>query len=485
MNGRNRFERIDSFVSATRRAVHLRPEDRLLMIRPEKTLGVNDTALQILAALYDRQAPPSEEVVGKLAARYDISPDRVAADAEGLLESIATMMRDDFRARPNVRFIPFERGRIRYPVLAEIALTYKCQNRCAFCYAASPTRGPEGKVMNTQQVMRVMDRIALEAHVPTLSFTGGEATLRKDLPELVRHGQELGLRVNLITNGLRAADCDYAKRLVDHGLASAQVSIEAGHAELHDRIVGRKGAFEATVAGVRAFRKLGIHVHTNSTLCAANFDHAKDIMRFVARDLELPTLSMNMLIRTGLGLDPSMAPVTYAQVADVLPGLVEEAQRLRVKFVWYSPVPYCVINPVLVGQGAKSCACVSGILSVNPAGDVLPCSSFQEGIGSLLDSSFESIYQSEAAGYWRDRRYVPPPCTDCPDVDVCAGACPLYWDAAGSFEEIPRARSADKVDRERWERERVAGRSFGVPCPREKAASAGLTLPISELAGEP
>jgi radical SAM protein with 4Fe4S-binding SPASM domain len=123
------------------------------------------------------------------------------------------------------------------------------------------------------------------------------------------------------------------------------------------------------------------------------------------------------------------------------------------------------LNPVLVGQGAKSCACVSGILSVNPAGDLLPCSSFGEGLGSLLTRSFTELYESRAARYWRDREYVPPPCRGCPDVDVCAGACPLYWDAAGSFDELPCAGAGDAAARRAWEERRVDGKSFGVPAP--------------------
>ncbi|HNS99489.1 MAG TPA: radical SAM protein [Polyangiaceae bacterium] len=459
------FARIDSFVAATRTAIHVRRQDRLLMIRPEKTLGINDSAVEILSALYDPKAGPSHGVVQKLASRYGVEVDRIASDAAALLDTIASMMRDDFQPRANVKYVSFDRSRLRYPVLAEIALTYRCQNRCTFCYAASPTRRDHGPLMSTEQVKRVIDRIYHEAHVPTLSFTGGEATLRKDLPELVRHGSQLGLRINLITNGLRAAKQDYARCLVDHGLASAQVSIEAATAELHDRIVGRQGAFARTVAGIRAFRQLGIHVHTNSTLCTTNIDQAQDIIAFVSEELGLSTLSMNMLIRTGNGLDPSMPPITYAQIAKTLPMLIEEAHRRKVKFVWYSPLPYCVVNPVLLGQGAKSCACVSGIVSVNPAGELLPCSSFQEGIGSLLHRPFEEIYDSPQARYWRDRRYIPPACRTCPDVDVCAGACPLYWDAVGNFSEIPQPNASDPSDWQRWKQERIEGGSFGVPRP--------------------
>jgi hypothetical protein len=56
-------------------------------------------------------------------------------------------------------------------------------------------------------------------------------------------------------------------------------------------------------------------------------------------------------------------------------------------------------------------------------------------------------------------------CRDCPDVDVCAGGCPLYWDAAGSFCEIPRRGSDNPEARRRWERQRRSGGSFGVPAP--------------------
>jgi radical SAM protein with 4Fe4S-binding SPASM domain len=180
---------------------------------------------------------------------------------------------------------------------------------------------------------------------------------------------------------------------------------------------------------------------------------------------------MNMVIRTGQALTPSGDEptgigVSYTRVAERLPAIIETAKRENIRFVWYSPIPYCIFNPVLHGLGAKSCACVDGILSVDPTGDVLPCSSFESGIGSLLEQPFEKLFKGNAARYWRDKAYVPPVCSDCPDVDVCAGACPLYWDAAGCFGEIPRDGSDDAKARQAWEDRRARSHSFGVR-PRE------------------
>ncbi len=456
---------MDRFIADTRAAVHIRREDRLLMIRPEKTLGINRTGAALLGALYDRESPGARQALAGLAPRLGADRRRLMDDARELLETVAALMREDFSPRDNLKFEAYRRGRVGYPVLAEIALTYSCQNRCAFCYAASPQRGAGPTPMDGDQVRTVMDRIWHEAHVPSLSFTGGEATLRADLPDLVRYGADLGFRVNLITNGVRSADPAYVDTLVDHGLDSAQVSLEAAEGTLHDRMVGRDGAFEATVAAVRNFRARGIHVHTNTTLCRENLHAAPELIRFLARDVGTRTLSMNLLIRTGLGLDEASGPVSYAEMAPALPGLQRVAQEEGMHLVWYSPLPYCIVNPVLLGQGAKSCACIDGILSVDPLGNVLPCSSFEQGIGSLLEQSFDEIYDSPASRWWRERRYVPPVCRDCEDVDLCAGACPLYWDAAGSFDEIPRTGSDDCSARAAWEADRVCGGSFGVPLP--------------------
>ncbi len=456
---------IDRFVADTRSALHVRRADAMLMIRPDKTLPLNESAVEILASLYDRARAPAAQVLHGLAGRLRVRPARLLDDTRVLVDALGAVLREDFSPRPGLRFETFDRARLRFPTLAEIALTYGCQNECSFCYASSPHREPERPPMSAADVRLVMDRIYRDAHVPSLSFTGGEATLRPDLPELIRYGAELGFRVNLISNGLRLSNHAYARTLVGAGLASAQLSLEAASPALHDEIVGLPGAHAQTVAAVRNLRALGIHVHTNTTLCTQNLAHAEDLIRFVARDLGLKTLSMNMVIRTGEALAHEDVGLTYTQVAARLPDLLAVAEAEAVRLVWYSPIPYCIFNPVLHGLGAKSCACVDGIVSVDPTGEVLPCSSFETGIGSLVRQPFHRLYASRKARYWRDKRFVPPVCEGCEHEDLCGGACPLYWDAAGSFGELPRPGSDDPALYERWVRARRASGAFGVVPP--------------------
>jgi hypothetical protein len=81
------------------------------------------------------------------------------------------------------------------PLRMDLALTYRCNDDCAHCYNARPRSFPE---MPTQAWTQVLDRVH-DIGVPHVCFTGGEATLRHDLPELTAHAASLGLVTGLLT----------------------------------------------------------------------------------------------------------------------------------------------------------------------------------------------------------------------------------------------------------------------------------------------
>jgi radical SAM protein with 4Fe4S-binding SPASM domain len=144
--------------------------------------------------------------------------------------------------------------------------------------------------------------------------------------------------------------------------------------------------------------------------------------------------------------------------------LKARAEDRGMRFVWYSPVPHCLFNPAAHGLGSQSCSTVEGLLSVAPDGQVLPCSSFEEGIGNLVREDFATIWNRRAARYWRNKEFMPPGCKDCEMAQMCCGACPLYWDEKGTFAEIaPHQRRATALERLVWRtKRRYLGRVKGV-----------------------
>ncbi len=453
-------------VNATREYIYIRPEDGLIIFRPNRMNYLNESALLMLDMLYGSpDGPDVEAVVSSVVKRYGIDDERARNDLHNLLISVSALLNDDVCGAPSVKIMQFGSHHRELPVLSEIALTYKCQNRCTFCYANSPARGRDVPEMTTTEVQVIIDRIYDEAHCPTVSFTGGEPTLRRDLPELVSYAKAKGMRVNLITNGIKCASEAYVQTLADAGLDSAQVSIEGGTAEVHDAITQHPGAWERAVRGVSNLRAADIHTHTNTTICGGNRDHLAELVEFIADELHSEYFSMNMVIRTGTALFHPQDDISYTEIRPIIEAVQAKADERKVRFVWYSPVPYCMFNPVQAGLGSKSCACVDGLISVNPAGQLIPCSSFGAGIGDLLREPFEKVWYSRTALYWRRKEFTPPICQRCEIRDICCGACPLYWDERGGFDELkalapggpPWAGLVWRVRKALWSRTRGVG----------------------------
>ena len=174
------FLKIDAFVSSTLDVISLRAEDSLLIVRPNKIQHVNSTAFDMLNMLYSERKD-AETAVAEISSKYRAEQSIVLKDLSEIINTLSAIMNENYGSASMIETIPYDPGKIALPILSEIALTYKCQNRCDFCYASSPYRGDEKPEMTTEEVKTVINKISGEAKVPTISFTGGEPTLRKDL----------------------------------------------------------------------------------------------------------------------------------------------------------------------------------------------------------------------------------------------------------------------------------------------------------------
>ncbi len=431
---------IDTFVKAIRPHVEVRREDSLLILIPNQAYKLNRTGLDILGRALDGE--PIRDVLGPLAGEEG-KREQVHAffcDVRALL----TGCLGEGRGRRAVEHVPYKPPFNTLPVLSEFAPTYRCNLACRFCYAGSPD-GDLVDELDTAGAVKVIEVIRKQARVPGLSFTGGEPTLRKDLVELVAEAVKIDLRVNLITNGTLLT-----QRLVDAlaraGLRSAQVSLEGGTAGVHDALVGRPGAFEKTLQGVRRLEEAGIAVHTNTTINGGNLDSLEDIVDRV-RDLGLDRLSMNMVIPCGTAI--SKGRDLWVRYTDIGPHVLRVRRKAReagVRFLWYAPTPYCLFNPVAEGLGNKGCAACDGLLSVAPDGSVLPCSSLREPVGNLLERPFREVWESAEAKAWRRKEAAPGACHTCSMFEICTGACPIYWEAMGDGELAGRGGQRGNVE---------------------------------------
>jgi radical SAM protein with 4Fe4S-binding SPASM domain len=187
---------------------------------------------------------------------------------------LQTWVRAEYRRRVGIPRERRQRGaRVAPPINISINLTRRCNLRCAMCiqhrHDAAESRltwyDPDRELPVAEWV-RLLDQVA--RYRPTLYVTGGEPTLHAGFPEFIRAAKQRGLFVQVATNGLSLGR--HAELLVEHGVEVVTVSLD-GAAETHDAIRRLPGAFEQTVAGIRALISMRRDRHRPVPVVGLNF----------------------------------------------------------------------------------------------------------------------------------------------------------------------------------------------------------------------
>jgi radical SAM protein with 4Fe4S-binding SPASM domain len=415
--------------------VHLRldPDGHgTLIVNANRIMHLNPTAALMTYLILEKT--PQQEAVRIVRKQYRVGSSQARADLESIQFQLSELTRPDGACPVHdlelETIAPFS-ARPTAPYRMDLAVTYRCNNDCAHCYNARARSFPE---MDTDQWKRVLDKV-WELGIPHVVFTGGEPTLRNDLPELVAHAERNGQITGLNTNARRLSDAKFLEMLVEAGLDHVQITVESSDEDIHDKMVGCKGAFPQTIAGLKNALASPLFVMTNTTMLKTNVKTIPDTLDFLA-GLGVPTIGLNALIYSGKG-----ATVGTGLIDRELHPLLEIARTKTEmrgqRLIWYTPTEYCGFDPMSLDLGVKGCTAALYNMCVEPDGSVLPCQSYYQRLGNILDDPWDSIWNHKLSVRLRERQELPQKCSGCALVSECGGGCPLQFE-----EPIPMEASA-------------------------------------------
>lgn len=141
---------------------------------------------------------------------------------------------------------------------ADIKLGYSCNNECIHCVISDfkdkvAREGLPEDIPEQDYKKELMDS---RQRADRVVFTGGEPTIRKELPELLAFARDIGFSITMQTNGRRLSDPNFASVLCSIAPIDFCIAIHGPNREIHDRITQRKGSFYETVQGIRNVMEL-------------------------------------------------------------------------------------------------------------------------------------------------------------------------------------------------------------------------------------
>jgi radical SAM protein with 4Fe4S-binding SPASM domain len=427
-----------------RSRIHLRIDGELtqesghgmLLVNANRVIHLNPTAT-LMAYLYLSEQD-EKNAIRTIRYLYRVSESQAVSDYAQFTENFSELIRPE-GACPvcdldiDVR-APFSTTPTA-PYRMDLAITYRCNNDCPHCYNARPRNFPE---LNTSQWKQVIDRL-WQIGIPHIVFTGGEPTLRDDLPELIAHAEAKGQITGLNTNARRLIEHNYLDELVTAGLDHVQITVESHDAGIHDAMVNANGAWNQTISGLRNVLNTPLFVMTNSTMLRQNSPHLDKTLDFLA-EVGVPTIGLNALIYSGHGLSVGTG-LAERELPPLLTLARQKTDYYRQRLIWYTPTQYCQFDPMQLELGVKGCTAALYNMCIEPDGAVIPCQSYYQPMGNILSDRWEHIWENDLAVNLRQRHYIPEKCSNCSLLAECGGGCPLALEAESqgliTLEDIP------------------------------------------------
>jgi MoaA/NifB/PqqE/SkfB family radical SAM enzyme len=283
-----------------------------------------------------------------------------------------------------------------------IRINGHCNMSCAFCFV--DRTAPDFEV---DQLEQEIDQMA-KGGTRHLVISGGEPTLHKRLPDLIRYAKGLGVFdvIEMQSNGVKCADFDYAKELVDAGLNKVTFSLHSVNPEHSDEITRLPKAFGRTIQALHNFRQLGVLTQIAHVLTKANYQELPETVRYLRNEFPAEGGHLSICLAIAQGISDLVFQWVIPTFSEIKPFVA-------------NALDYCLEHDVgfggMIGQGGYPPCMLDGELRY---------------YSGVLDKVFRS-------GDSSDQFYKAEKCKECSFDPYCLGPRRSYVEHYGEGEIRP------------------------------------------------
>jgi len=240
----------------------------------------------------------------------------------------------------------------RKSTLVEIEITQRCNLRCPVCFVSAGV-APADPSMDTLRAM-FASALAQTGGETSIQLTGGEPTVREELPEIIAMGLEMGfIAIEVNTNGVRiASEPGYIERLRDAGASGVYLQFDGLSDDVYETVRGR-ALLETKLAALERCREAGVQaVLAMAVILGVNDDQVGAVLDFALANTDVVAgVAFQPAFTSGRFEPEEVSPINLGDVAFML----EEQSHgvLGAYDLWplSTSHPVCSVATLLVPDG--------------------------------------------------------------------------------------------------------------------------------------
>lgn len=245
--------------------------------------------------------------------------------------------------------------------------------------------------------------------------------MRDDFFTVAEFARGLGFDIHCNTNCTIVSDSSIDR--IAHLFPAICTSLHGAGSVSHDAIVGRQGAFQETISGIRKLTAAGVYVTVNITVSRKNRGELPAILDLLA-SLHIGTVLLSRVLT-----DKADLAINDTEMIELIRTvkMYQDSFGVFQRTAFPQPFPPCKCGVPELHDYIRRCniACSAGMLTarITPDGLVTPCPVLDVPvIGDCKEELFSSVWDQFMQKSWK-KTMPKSSCVNCPDLASCGGGC--------------------------------------------------------------
>lgn len=304
------------------------------------------------------------------------------------------------------------------PIAVNWNFTNLCNFKCSHCYSVEMRE--DQNETDTAGALKIV-KILSENNINIITFGGGESLLRKDIFNVLKECNKLGISTRIITNGY-ILDRKMIKYLKEFSVDQILISLDGASKEIHDSFRNKPGSFDKVVQAIKIMNEEDVDYIVLTNFNSNNFETRSDFFKLI-KSLNVKYWRVNELKKLGISEENYIKLKLETYEVEILHKDLYKFQEEWNGRVSFDSVFANVNSPKKSPSIIQGCHCSQITFGIRSNGDVTPCVYLPVVIGNIFESSINEIWQSSKL--IKDIRDKKPrgKCEKCEHFYECKGGC--------------------------------------------------------------